>query len=122
MKPYLNLAALTLILLPLSLQAQQDSLGRLFLTPEQRLMLDRHRQMNPGGTSVDDGASSLTFNGEVRRSSGRNTRWINGVAEPSSSRDKAPVTVGDTIYPGSGEKDDLLRGGRIQIRPPTAKH
>lgn len=122
MRPHLILAPLALMLLPLSLQAQQENLGRLFLTPEQRQMLDRQRQINPGGTSADDGTSSLTLNGEVRRSSGRNTRWINGVAEPSSSRDKAPVAVGDTIYPGTGEKDDLLRGGKIQIRPSTAKH
>ena len=117
------LLPLLLMLLPLASQAQQEGLGRLFLTPEQRQSLDRQRLINPGGfESPDEAGAGLTLNGEVRRSSGRNTRWINGIAEPSTRRDKAPVAVGDTIYPATGERDNLLRGGTIQVRPPTAKH
>lgn len=117
MKPHLILPPLVLLLLPLSPQAQQESLGRLFLTPEQRQTLDRQRQANPGGPQADDGASSLTLNGEVRRSSGRNTRWVNGMAEPSSGSGRPPVAVGDTFHPGTGEREGMLKGGRIVVRP-----
>lgn len=52
--------------------AQDNLPGRLFFTPEQRAEIDRQRQTaRPGGS----------LNGEVRRSSGPDTRWINGKVE-----------------------------------------
>lgn len=107
-----------LTLLPLGAQAQQEGLGRLFLTPEQRQALDRQRLLNPGNLDIpDDDGGSLTINGEVRRSSGRTTRWINGEAEWNPSRQRPPVAVGDTFYPGTGEREGVLRGGKIVVKP-----
>lgn len=99
--------------------AQQETLGRLFFTPEQRAALDRQRLLNPGESSDSmDSESSQTLNGEVRRSSGRNTRWING--DPSWNNDTpAPrVPVGDTYYPGTGERESVLGSGKIVVKPP----
>lgn len=99
--------------------AEEAVLGRLFLTPGQRSALDRQRLLNPGlQANPLDSESSLTVNGEIRRSDGRRTRWINGeenqAAGPAAA---ANVPVGDTVYPGTGEREGLLRGGRIIIKP-----
>ena len=100
---------------------QSEPLGRLFFTPQQRAALDRERLLGisqrPSGL---DGDASYTFNGEVRRSSGRNTRWING--EPQTAGGRGPgVPAGDTYHPATGEHDSLLVGGIIVIqrKPPT---
>lgn len=113
----LTLFALLSALPPAS--AEEEALGRLFLTPGQRNALDRQRQLNPGlQANPLDSESSLTINGEIRRSDGRRTRWINGeenqAAGPAAT---ANVPVGDTVYPGTGEREGLLRGGRIIIKP-----
>ena len=95
---------------------QGEPLGRLFFTPEQRARLDRQRQQ--GLTSNDDPQASYTLNGEVRRSSGKNTRWVNGEAQTGA----APQgVIGDTYHPATGERDNLLGGGRITIQNPPAK-
>ncbi len=99
--------------------AQPEPLGRLFFTPQQRAALDRQRQLNPNFlASAADADSSLTINGEVRRSSGRNTRWINGEAQSNGNAPAARVPVGDTFHPGTGERESLLGEGRIIIRRP----
>ena len=75
------------------------------------------RPQRPSGL---DGDASYTFNGEVRRSSGKNTRWING--EPQTAGGRGPgVPAGDTYHPATGEHDSLLGGGTIVIKrkPPT---
>ena len=98
----------------------QDSvlLGRLFTTPQQRAALDRQRQLNPNFLpNALESESSLTLNGEVRRSSGHNTHWINGEASWDVNAPRPRVAVGDTLYPETGERESLLRGGMIQINP-----
>jgi hypothetical protein len=95
---------------------QSEPLGRLFFTPPQRAALDRERQLGinqrPSGL---DGEASYTFNGEVRRSSGKNTRWING--EPQTAGGRGPVVApGDTYHPATGEHESLLGGGTIVIK------
>lgn len=88
--------------------AQSEPLGRLFFTPQQRAQLDRQRLQ--GLTTNDDQAASYTLNGEVRRSSGNNTRWVNGAARS----DPAPHgVIGDTYHPATGEQASLLGGGHI---------
>lgn len=93
-----------------------ETLGRLFFSPQQRAVLDRERQLGisqrPTGV---DGDASYTFNGEVRRSTGKNTRWING--EPQTASGRSPgVPAGDTFHPTTGEHESLLGGGRIIIK------
>ena len=55
--------------------AEQEPLGRLFFTPQQRAALDRQRQLNRNFIpNAPDTETAQTLNGEVRRSSGRSTR------------------------------------------------
>lgn len=113
------LLPLALLLNAGNLPAQEEALGRLFLTPAERTALDRQRHIAPGANaSRPDQESRLTINGEVRRSSGRNTRWINGEANWGPTPPAAAgVAVGDTIFPATGERENLLRDGRIIIKP-----
>ena len=94
--------------------AQPEPLGRLFFTPQQRAALDRQRQLN---LSALDNEPGQTLNGEVRRSSGRSTRWINGEPNWDGSPPKPRVPVGDTYYPGTGVRESLLGSGKIIVKP-----
>lgn len=117
---------LLLLLLPTLAQnpawAQQEPLGRLFFTPQQRAALDRQRELNRNFVpNATENETSLTINGEVRRSNGRGTRWINGEADWNASTPAPQVPVGDTFHPATGERESLLGGGRIIVRrPPPA--
>jgi molybdopterin-biosynthesis enzyme MoeA-like protein len=64
--------------------AQPAELGRLFLTPQQRIELDKRRQANAveAETVVE---STVTLNGQVTRSSGKTTVWLNGVPQYDSA-------------------------------------
>jgi hypothetical protein len=99
--------------------AEQEPLGRLFLTPQQRAALDRQRLLNPGfSPNPMDSEVSQTLNGEVRRSNGHTTRWINGEVRWNDTAPRPQVPVGDTFHPGTGERESLLGEGRIIIRRP----
>ena len=106
------------LLLACSLPAwpQSEPLGRLFFTPQQRTLLDRQRLQ--GATNNIDQAASYTLNGEVRRSSGKNTRWVNGEAQTGPT---PRGVIGDTYHPATGERDSLLGGGRIRIQNTAPK-
>ena len=113
-----TLLLLLLVVAPTLCRAQQEPLGRLFLTPQQRAALDRQRQLNPGfSPNTTEGEASQTINGEVRRSNGRATRWINGQAIWDDSIPAPRVPVGDTFHPETGERESLLGGGRIIVKP-----
>lgn len=113
-KPLFMLPCLLLLALPSS--ANPEGLGRLFTTPQQRAQLDRQRLQNPGLiTGAPSGDVNQTFNGEIRRSGGGATRWINGEMNDSTAAPR--VAVGDTFNPATGELETLLRGGRIVIQP-----
>ena len=97
---------------------QSEPLGRLFFTPQQRAMLDRQRIQ--GMTSNFDQQASYTLNGEVRRSSGKNTRWINGA--PNTAATRSPeVSAGDSYHPATGERENLLGDGQIVIQRKSPK-
>ncbi|KAB2928175.1 MAG: hypothetical protein F9K30_01760 [Dechloromonas sp.] len=108
----LALLAGLLSILPAA-QAEPEPLGRLFLTPQQRQTLDRLRLQDPGSGNQ----RAFTLNGEVRRSGGSSTRWINGQADWSGNAAAPSVPVGDSYDPDSGERQSLLGGGRIHITP-----
>ena len=95
---------------------QSEPLGRLFFTPQQRALLDRQRIQ--GMTSHFDQQASYTLNGEVRRSSGNNTRWVNGEAQTGPT---PRGVIGDTYHPATGERDSLLGGGKIHVQNPAPK-
>ena len=114
-----------------SANAAGAELGRLFFTPQQRQELDRRRQSNIQESAAIPVDSTLTVNGNVSRSSGRTTTWINGVPQDDRhrSRDPARVTVGgnegeppvdlkigETLDKTRGEVKDELGGGRIVVR------
>lgn len=110
--------ALSLALASQPVHADPETLGRLFLTPEQRARLDLQRQRNPGFTPNTDYQASQTLNGEVRSSTGRRTRWINGEVDWTPGRDAPPIAVGDTINPNTGERASPIGDGRITVRRP----
>jgi len=114
---------------------QAESLGRLFFTPQQRQELDRRRQLNIQEAIVVR-ESRFTVNGQVSRSNGKTTTWINGtpVNELYRPRDPAtipirtgegepsvPVKVGQTLDKGRGEILDGLAGGKVEARAPARR-
>jgi hypothetical protein len=108
--------------------AAQENLGRLFFTEQQRQDLDRRRQANIREAAVVV-ESSVTVNGQVSRSSGRSTTWLNGVPQDNARRplDPARVTlpggegapsvsvkIGQTLDKIRGEVRDPVVGGTIE--------
>lgn len=109
-------------------------LGRLFFTQQQRQDLDRRRQANIQETAVT-ADSFVTVNGQVSRSNGKNTVWINGVPQENTRKpaDPARVTVpggegessinlkvGQTFDRVRGEVKDLTEGGSV-VAPPARR-
>ncbi|HTY03144.1 MAG TPA: hypothetical protein VMC81_05370 [Rhodocyclaceae bacterium] len=134
---------LTFALLALALLAADaawaEPLGRLFLTPERRAMLERQRQLNIEEVQTIEGAT-VSLDGVVTRSSGRSTVWINqrpqnenalgtGVSAIVSRKTPGQVTltpgeeapaslkVGESINRGTREKADALGGGYVTVKP-----
>ncbi len=98
--------------------ADEQTLGRLFLDPQQRARLDLQRRQNPGFLpDAGNEEASRTFSGEVRSSNGRRTRWINGQADWQGTTPPPHVPVGDSFNPATGERESVLRGGSITIKP-----
>jgi hypothetical protein len=103
--------------------AAQETLGRLFFTEQQRQDLDRRRQANiQEATVVVD--SLVTVNGQVSRSSGKSTTWINGVPQTSTRRPHDPTKV--TLPGAEGEPSVTVKIGqtldkvRGEIRDPAS--
>ncbi len=126
------LCAAAAITLPLP--ALADDLGRLFFTPQERQALDQRRASNVVEQDAPVVESLVTVNGQVTRSSGKTTTWINGVAHDDSyrSRDPArvavprggvrvPVKVGQTLDRSQGVVKDELEGGEIRIHGSPAR-
>lgn len=83
--------AALLLLLVATAAAAEDSLGTLFLTPEERARLDALRrgdaQAAPGAPAPRDHA----LTGFVQRSDGRTTVWIDGRAVTVPARRVPPL-------------------------------
>lgn len=119
MRSPIRLVALGALLLGGPTQAEEGTLGRLFLTPAQRASIDQQRQRAVSVPNIPaEREGSLTVNGEIRRSDGRNTRWIDGRAEPGTTPTGVPV--GDRYNPTTGERESLLGNGRITVKPAPA--
>lgn len=100
-------------------------LGRLFMTPEERSILDKIRREGPP-TVIEEVRQepeispeptvipSVTVNGVVTRSDGSNTAWINGVSTMDGDLESQYVQV----QPGG------IRGNRVTviISDETARH
>ena len=105
--------------------AAADELGRLFYTPQQRQELDRRRASNVQEKEAVV-ESSVTVSGNVVRSSGKTTTWVNGVPQYDtySGRDPArvhlpdgTVKIGQTLDRARGEVKDGLDGGTVRVNP-----
>jgi hypothetical protein len=111
-------------------------LGRLFLTPQQRDDLDRRRTSNIQDAVVTT-VSRVTVEGQVSRSSGKDTVWLNGAPQYDGPRARDParvvvprseqegsvsVKVGETLDRVSGEITNGLEGGTIVIRPSRTRN
>jgi len=115
----------------LPVPALADDLGRLFFTPQERQELDRRRASNIVDRGEAPAVESLvTVNGQVTRSGGKTTTWINGVAHDDTYRSRDParvgvqgrsVKVGETLDRSRGAVTDPLQGGEIRINPAPAR-
>ena len=114
MRPLISLA-LMLLCLAAPAAAAAEELGRLFLTPQQRQDLDRRRATNRAeeeAPQITEGP--LTLEGQVQRSSGRSTTWINGVPQDDSHASRDPARL--TVVPNAGEPGVSLKIGQIYER------
>jgi hypothetical protein len=111
MKPLF--AAAILLVLAVDSAAAADNLGRLFFTPQQRQDLDRRRQANIQESAATVN-SSVTVNGQVSRSQGKTTVWINGVPQESDRRPPDPARV--TLPGGEGEASVNVKIGQTLDR------
>jgi len=111
--------------------AADENLGRLFFTPQQRQDLDRRRQANIQDSAVS-ADNRVTVNGQVSRSLGKTTIWLNGVPQENTRKPRdpaqvtlpageggAPVTlkIGQTLDKVRGEIRDGLGKGSIAVQP-----
>jgi hypothetical protein len=126
------------LMLVASIPAAGEPLGRLFLTPERRAALERQRQLNIQAAQTLEG-SSVSLDGIVVRSGGKNTIWVNQHAQSEHALgtgvttsvtpgnparaivapgDEAPsaLKVGESINRTTREKTDNLGGGRVSVK------
>lgn len=106
------LAGLLLVLAADS-AAAAENLGRLFFTPQQRQDLDRRRQANIQESAVTTN-SFVTVNGQVSRSSGKTTVWINGVPQETTRKPLDPARV--SLPAGEGEPSVSMKIGQTLDR------
>jgi hypothetical protein len=94
----------------------QTGLGRLFVTPQKRALLDELRRSNARMDPVQQ-LDTVRLDGIVRRSSGRQTIWING----HSYNDHAPVTRMDErsarVISGTKSGVELKVGESARLTP-----
>lgn len=122
--------------------ASAQELGRLFFTPEQRQALDERRKARipdkPAAVIVE--SVTTRINGQVLRSGGNSTVFVNGEAIPEGAEagglnivpgraDPSGVAIGDgessrlmrlrvgeTLDRGSGEVRDVIGEGSITVK------
>lgn len=117
MKRTLMLAA-AILAFGISEVVQAQALGRLFFTPQQRQQLDRQRALNIDDTRAPITQPDVNFSGQIKRSDGRVTTWINGVPDFDprySGSNGRPPKVGQTRDLNTGQITDGLQGGSVEI-------
>ena len=132
MRQWLLAAVCGLVCLPAF--AQDASLGRLFLTPEERAALDNARRNNIRAEAIAAApvkekkpspprARSVEINGLVKRSDGETIVWVNGKPidgqRAGGLRIKAaPGEQGSVIVQESGKEEpvEIKVGQRVDLR------
>jgi len=122
--------------------AAAQELGRLFFTPEQRQALDERRKARipdkPAAVIVE--SVTTRINGQVLRSDGNSTVFVNGEAIPEGAESgglgvvpgradpsrvsisdgedggRMRLRVGETLDRGSGEVRDVIGEGSITVK------
>jgi len=121
------------------LASAQESLGRLFFTPEQRELLDARRKAGVQERSAPLTISPTTrLDGVVKRSHGKSTIWLDGNPIPDGVRPEgvrvqrgtdptrvrigvgehgryASVRVGEQVDRASGEIKDPIAPGELKV-------
>lgn len=116
-----------------------QGLGRLFHSAEKREQLDRQRAHNTLESRTATEGPLLVINGQVRRSTGRHTTWINGqpqnegdmrtgiatrpaagapghvVIEPANAPRQATVRVGEIVHRDTHETTSPLDAGSVVV-------
>lgn len=95
--------------------AAAESLGRLFLTPQHRAVLEQQRRDGTLG-QASAGDERLRLDGALTRSSGKRTVWINGRRHDAAV--PAPLSVGGSIDRVTRTPVDLVAPGAIRILRP----
>ena len=137
------LLAILLCLSGAAAAATPQPLGRLFLTPERRVALERQRQLNiREAQQVIEGAT-LTLSGVVQRSGGKSTTWVNGAPQgerngtgvhvdidrgnparttvTAGEESPAPLKVGEAINRATRETSSGIGEGRISVKRESAR-
>lgn len=136
-----TLALIALAALMPQVQAE-EKLGRLFLTPERRAVLERQRQFNLQEQKTLEG-TTIRLDGVMVRSTGKKTLWINGQAQhdnnslgvdtrvapgnpnqaevTTNNERKTSLRVGQEINRATQEISDGLDGGRLEVKPPPRR-
>lgn len=123
MTRYLRLLLLFLVGTCPHLASAAEEMGRLFLSPQQRLDLDRRRTANIQEAMVVTESTSAV-QGRVTRSSGKTTTWVNRVPQHDAYQEDGPTNV--TLATGEGQPQVKLKVGetydnvRGEIRDPLA--
>lgn len=115
-----------------------EPLGRLFFTPERRDALDRQRALNTLANQQVAEDPQFTVNGQIRRSTGKHTTWINGMPQndedgragvvarasakgpdhvklEASDEPTTTLRVGETFNRGTHEVSSEMGDGKIHI-------
>lgn len=111
---------LAFLLLAAANAANAEQLGRLFFTPQQRVLLERGQQPDigkPENSGNTDSIDSLTINGIVQKHGGERTVWINGVPQLAGASDEhAPESV-PVALPGQPQPARVKVGQKVFIDP-----
>lgn len=115
-------------LMPLSSNAEELQIGRLFMSLQERAELDRVRlggvpQVKTEGSTVRPPDANLTVDGYVQRNgSGKSTVWINSQAQYENERTNGTTLLSEKGKPGavalqlpSGRSVYLKAGQSIDI-------
>jgi hypothetical protein len=107
-----RLVALALCAIATTAGAAQ--LDRLFHTPEERERLDRMRRGEPVATAAGEPARRKELTGFVKRSDGRGTAFIDGIAVPVE-RNATPLLDPKSVRAYAGRESEDLK---VERKPP----
>jgi hypothetical protein len=97
--------------------------GRLFLTPAERVALERQRQAGPPETRrLAEGLDLVRLDGVVTRSSGKSTVWVNQHAQTDRAAVAglpADLRVGVTLDRATREITGGLAAGTVRVKRPA---